>query len=111
MIHIFALRYIEVFFGDKEYILPVTVANPFGTWHQFCWSLLHLRENSDCAFCELVLSTLNLLHDFKILESGIVTVRKEACTAKRKRHRFPICFPQPGDLGRRRLEITRKVRL
>jgi hypothetical protein len=60
------------FFGNDGYTLPVTSANLCGTFRkQFCWFLSHLRKDSGCAFCALILQTLNLSHDVENIESGI----------------------------------------
>jgi hypothetical protein len=94
-----------VFFGDDSYTVPVIAANPFGIWrNQFYWFLSHLREGSGCAFCSLILQTLNLSHEVENLESGFITARREALYSKEKETSRPnlyfltLAIPEGDDL-------------
>lgn len=105
------LDFNKAFFGDDEYKLPVTDANPFSTWHnRFWWSLSHLREETSCSFCKLVLETLNLTESFTSLESGIVTVSRQSLYAKRKMHRYPICISSALQSQKAMICSRRKIR-
>ena len=83
-------------FRYDPYTLPVIAANPFGIWrNQFYWFLSHLREGSGCAFCSLILQTLNLSHEVENLESGFITARREALYSKEKETSRPNLYSLP----------------
>jgi Heterokaryon incompatibility protein (HET) len=86
------LDFEEIFFGDKAYTFPVTAASTFDPGHQPFRQVLSNLRDTTCAFCSLILQTLNISHDVGNLESGIVIARRDALYSKEKEASLPNLY-------------------
>lgn len=83
----------QVFFGSHDYKLPVTRANFFGRWpNRFAWFLKHLRNESGCLLCRLVLEALQSIPSFDSSVDGIVLAWRSTLYSKEKDVSLPTFY-------------------